>query len=157
MIKNRVTLEGIDFHFGLGFLADLSEKTGMDLGQFGEQMIKNPLFIVPKMMMHSANYAIYRDGKDSESYYNIDFFYDKIDELGGATGKFWESFLLAFNDSMTKHVPQQEQTTDKKKVKKIDIVKDVICFAIGEFGTQHKSYRRHHLISVFQVRQLQNK
>ena len=73
MIQNRVTIEGIDFHFGLGFLADLSEKTGMDLGQLGEQMIKNPLFIVPKMMMHSANYAIYRDGKDSESYYNIDF------------------------------------------------------------------------------------
>ena len=116
MIQNRVTIECIDFHFGLGFLADLSEKTGMDLGQLGEQMIKNPLFIVPKMMMHSANYANKRDGK--VDVYGEYFFYDKIDELGGATGKFWESFLLAFNDSMTKHVPQQEQTTDKKKVKK---------------------------------------
>ena len=116
MIQNRVTIECIDFHFGLGFLADLSEKTGMDLGQLGEQMIKNPLFIVPKMMMHSANYANKRDGK--VDVYGEYFFHDKVDELGGATGKFWESFLLAFNDSMTKHVPQQEQTTDKKKVKK---------------------------------------
>ena len=116
MIQNRVTIEGIDFHFGLGFLAELCEKTGLDLVQLGEQMIKNPLFIVPKMMMHSANYANKRNGKNEVI--ELDFFYDKIDELGGATGKFWESFLLAFNDSMTKHVPQQEQTTDKKKMKK---------------------------------------
>lgn len=116
MIQNRVTIEGIDFHFGLGFLAELTEKSGFDLVELGEQMIKSPLLIVPKMMMHSANYANKRSGKDEVI--DIDFFFDKIDELGGATGKFWESFLLAFNDSMTKHVPKQEQTTDKKKVKK---------------------------------------
>lgn len=116
MIRNRVTIEGIDFHFGLGFLAELSEKTSLDLVQLGEQMIKNPLFIVPKMMFHSANYANKRSGK--EDVIDLDSFYDKIDELGGATGKFWNDFLVAFNESMTKHVPQQEQTTDKKKVKK---------------------------------------
>lgn len=116
MINNKVTIEGIEFHFGLGFLAELSEKTNLDLIELGEQMIKTPLLIVPKMMLHSANYANKRSGKAET--FDIDFFYDKVDELGGATGNFWESFLLAFNESMTKHVPTQEVAENKKKVKK---------------------------------------
>ena len=115
MIQNRVTIEGIDFHFGLGFLDELSENTGLDLSEIGQQLIKNQLLFVPKIMLHSANYANKRDGKNEV--YDQYFFFDKVDELGGAIGKFWTDFVLAFNESMTKHVPQQEQTTDKKKVK----------------------------------------
>jgi len=116
MINNKVTIEGIDFHFGLGFLAELSDKTGMDLIEIGNQMINQSLLIVPKMMLHSANYANIRSGKSEV--YDINFFYDKIDETGGVNSSLWIDFLDSFSESMTKHVPQQEHMEDKKKVKK---------------------------------------
>jgi hypothetical protein len=116
MINNKVTIEGIDFHLGLGFLAELCEKTEMDLNELGEEERKNILLFVPKIMLHSANYANKRNGKNEV--YDIDFFYDKIDELGGATCRFFIDFYSFFVESMVKHVPQQEHTEDKKKVKK---------------------------------------
>lgn len=116
MINNKVTIEGIDFHFGLGFLAELSDKTGVDLTEIGNQMISQSLLIVPKMMLHSANYANVRSGK--VEFYDINFFYDKIDETGGVNSPLWNGFLNSFSESMTKHVPKQEYVDDKKKVKK---------------------------------------
>lgn len=116
MIANKKTIEGIEFHFGLGFLAELCDSLNLELHEIGIKVQTNPLLFVPKIMLTSANYAKKRNGLSD--FYDLDFFYDKTDELGGATCELWADFLNSMTESMTKHVPKQDQTTDKKKVKK---------------------------------------
>jgi hypothetical protein len=113
MIKNKITLLNIEFHFGLGFLNALTDGIGMSLNELGQQVTSNRSKIVPLMMLHSMNYALYRKGE--EETYTLDYVYDLIDDNEGMDGDFWNKFLLAFNDSMFKGVPVVE---DKKKVTK---------------------------------------
>ena len=114
MIKNKITLLDIEFHFGLGFLNALTDAIGMTLNNLGKEVVENRSKIVPLMMLHSIGYAFYRKGQ--ESTFTLDQVYDLIDENGGMDGIFWNQFLLGFNDSMFKGVPVVE---DKKKVTKI--------------------------------------
>ena len=113
MIKNKITLLDIEFHFGLGFLNQLTEGINLSFSELGKQVTENRVKIVPLMMWHSMNYALYR--KEKECKHSIDYIYDLIDENGGIDGDFWNQFLLAFQDSMFKGVPVEE---DKKKVTK---------------------------------------
>ena len=113
MIKNKITLLDIEFHFGLGFLNELTEGINLSFAELGKQVTDNRVKIVPLMMWYSMNYAFYRKGIESDL--KIDYIYDLIDENGGIDGDFWNKFLIAFNDSMFKGVPVVE---DKKKVTK---------------------------------------
>jgi hypothetical protein len=109
MIKNKITLLDIDFHFGLGFLSTLIEGTGLAITNLGSQ---DDTVLIPKLMYYSRKYACDREGKEiSFSMHDI---YDLIDENGGFGGEFWNSFTKAFSDSMYKGVPVE----DKKKVTK---------------------------------------
>jgi hypothetical protein len=109
MIKNKITLLDIDFHFGLGFLSTLIEGTGLAITDLGSQ---DDTVLIPKLMFYARKYACDREGKEiSFSMHDI---YDLIDENGGFGGEFWNSFTKAFSDSMYKGVPVE----DKKKVTK---------------------------------------
>ena len=110
MIKNKITLLDIDFHFGLGFLSSLIEGTGLAITDLGSQ---DDTVLIPKLMFYARKYACDREGKEIS--FAIHDIYDLIDENGGFGGEFWNAFTKGFSDSMYKNVPVEE---DKKKVTK---------------------------------------
>jgi len=108
---NKKNLLGIDFHFGIGFLNELLDGTGLKLEELGSQTDE---VLMPKIMYYSRLYASKRAGVDVDfTMYDIN---DLVDENGGIGGKFWFDFKIAFNESMFKDVPVD---TDKKKVKAV--------------------------------------
>lgn len=106
---NKITLLGIDFHFGIGFLNELLDGTGLRLDELGTQPDE---VLMPKIIFYSRMYANKRIGKDID--FTIYDIHDLIEDNGGVGGKFWFDFKIAFNESMFKDVPV---TDDKKKVK----------------------------------------
>lgn len=107
---NKRNLLGIDFHFGIGFLNELLNGTGLKLEELGAQTDE---VLMPKIMYYSRLYAYKREDKEIDfTMYDIN---DLIDENGGIGGKFWFDFKIAFNESMFKDVP----VDDKKKVKAV--------------------------------------
>jgi len=107
---NKRNLLGIDFHFGIGFLNELLNGTGLKLEELGAQTDE---VLMPKIMYYSRLYAYKREGKEIDfTMYDIN---DLIDDNGGIGGKFWFDFKIAFNESMFKDVP----VDDKKKVKAV--------------------------------------
>lgn len=107
---NKRNLLGIDFHFGIGFLNELLNGTGLKLEELGAQTDE---VLMPKIMYYSRLYAYKREGKEIDfTMYDIN---DLIDDNGGIGGKFWFDFKIAFNESMFKDVPVE----DKKKVKAV--------------------------------------
>lgn len=110
-MNTKITLLNIDFHFGIGFLNELLDGTGLALEELGAQ--PEPA-IMPKVMYYSRLYACKRKGIEVDfDMYDI---HDLIDGNGGIGGKFWNEFLIAFNNSMFKDVPVTE---DKKKAKTV--------------------------------------
>lgn len=108
---NRITLLDIDFHFGIGFLNELLDGTGLKLDELSTQSDE---VLMPKIIFYSRLYATKRVGKVVDfTLYDI---YDLIEDNGGIGGKFWFDFKIAFNESMFKDVPVD---TDKKKVKAV--------------------------------------
>jgi len=107
---NKRNLLGIDFHFGIGFLNELLNGTGLKLEELGAQTDE---VLMPKIMYYSRLYAYKREDKEIDfTMYDIN---DLIDENGGIGGKFWLDFKIAFNESMFKDVLVE----DKKKVKEM--------------------------------------
>ena len=111
MIKDKITLLDIDFHFGLGFLSSLIEGTGLAITDLGTQ---DDTVLIPKLMFYARKYACDREGKEIS--FSIHDIYDLIDSNGGFRGSFWTDFSVAFTDSMYKNVPVDE---NKKKVAKV--------------------------------------
>ena len=99
----------MDFHFGIGFLSELIEGTGLKLEELGTQ---DDIILMPKIMYFSHLYAMKRQGIEID--FEMENLHDFIDDNGGVGGKFWIDFKIAFNESMFKHVPVD---TDKKKAK----------------------------------------
>lgn len=107
-MKNKVIL-GRDFHFGIGFINELLDGTGLRLDQMGGQ---DDAVFVPKLMYYSLMYSAKRKGEEfTTTIFEIN---DLIDENGGIGGSFWNEFNLAFYESMNKDVPVVDS---KKKVK----------------------------------------
>jgi hypothetical protein len=104
------TILGMDFHFGIGFLSELIEGTGLKLDELSTQ---DDVILVPKLMYFSHKYALKRSGQDID--FTMANLHDFIDDNGGVGGKFWIDFKVAFNESMFKDVPTDEN--DKKKAK----------------------------------------
>lgn len=108
---NRINLLDIDFHFGIGFLNELLDGTGLKLDELSTQPDE---VLMPKIIFYSRLYACKRVGKAVDfTLYDI---YDLIEDNGGIGGKFWFDFKIAFNECMFKDVPVD---TDKKKVKAV--------------------------------------
>ena len=110
---NKVTLLGMDFHFGIGFLNELIDGTGLKLEQLGQQ---DDMILMPKIMYYSHLYALQRQGLSID--FTMHNLHDFIDDNGGVGGKFWMDFKIAFNNSMYKDVPvddTKKKVTTKKK------------------------------------------
>jgi hypothetical protein len=109
-MNNKVNLLDIDFHFGIGFLSALLEGTKLNLTELGTQADE---VLLPKIMYYSRAYAMQR--ADLSVDFNMSDIFDLVDNNGGIAGEFWNSFSVAFSNSMSKDVPVQE---GKKKVTK---------------------------------------
>ena len=108
---HKKTILGMDFHFGIGFLSELIEGTGLKLEELGAQ---DDIILMPKIMYFSHLYAMKRQSVEID--FTIENLHDFIDDNGGVGGKFWIDFKIAFNESMFKDVPVD---TDKKKAKAV--------------------------------------
>jgi hypothetical protein len=105
---NKVVLLDKEFHFGIGFLNELLDGTGLRLDELGTQA---DAVLIPKMMYYSLLYSYKRNDKEVDfTMYDVN---DWIDENGGVGGEFWNNFQKGFNDSMYKDVPVDNS---KKKV-----------------------------------------
>lgn len=108
MVKKEIL--GMDFHFGIGFLSELIEGTGMNLSDLGTQ---DDTILMPKLMYYSNLYAKKRN--DIAMDFTMNDLHDFIDDNGGVGGKFWIDFKIAFQEAMFKDVP----TDDNKKKAKV--------------------------------------
>ena len=107
-IKDR----NISFWFGLGFLGELLDNQKLSVEDIFEKLQSNPFKIVPIMMYESAKYGFTREGKEID--FNLFELTDWISEEGiGSNNKITEGFLFAFNDSMTKNVPESKDESKK--------------------------------------------
>ena len=106
-MSNKVNLLEKDFHFGIGFLNELIDGTGIP---FEELMHKSEVELTPKSIYYSLMYSYKRNQKEVDfTMYDVN---DWIDENGGVGGSFWTAFNKAFSDSIYKDVP-----TDNSKKK----------------------------------------
>ena len=108
MNKVKVTLAGVEFHFGLAFI--MSFEGVLDFETIGKDPTK-AYKEVPLLMFYARKYAC--DRKGIEVNFDLQDMYDLVDENGGVGGSFWNEFQLAFRDSIFQNVPLDE---DKKKV-----------------------------------------
>lgn len=105
---NKVKLLDKEFHFGIGFLNELLDSTGLRLDELGNQ---DDVILMPQMIYHSLAYSYKKNSQPIDfTMYDIN---DWIDENGGIGGSFWNDFHKAFTDSMYKDVPVDNS---KKKV-----------------------------------------
>lgn len=104
------------FYFGLGFLGNLLEKTGVQLHEIDEKIQGNPFKWMPEIMYHSLAYGYIRKNENPD----FDGFdvADWIDEDGGFDSKNVVSFFTAFKQSLVKDVPEQPTESKKKVTKK---------------------------------------
>lgn len=92
---NKVKLIEKEFHFGIGFLNELLDGTGLKLDELGTQ---TDAVLIPKMIYYSLAYSYKRNGKEIDfTMFDVN---DWIDENGGIGGSFWNDFQNAFNESM---------------------------------------------------------
>lgn len=105
---NKIVLLDKEFHFGIGFLNELLDGTGLRLDELSSQP---DAVLIPKMMYFSLLYSYKKKAQEIDfTMYHVN---DWIDENGGIGGDFWNNFQKAFNDSMYKDVPVDDS---KKKV-----------------------------------------
>jgi len=106
---NKKTLLGREFHFGIGFLNELLDGTGLKLDELGTQ---DDAVLMPKLVFYSLLYSYKRSGKE------VDFtIYDVHDMIDANEDDFCVSFMTAFYDSMNKDVPvdnSKKKATAKK-------------------------------------------
>ncbi len=94
---NSITLLDRKFHFGIGFLNELLDGTGLKLDELGGQ---DDALLMPKLMFYSLMYSYKREQKEIDfTIYNI---HDLIDEN---KDDFCVKFMTAFYQSMNKDVP----------------------------------------------------
>lgn len=109
MLKKIVLLD-IEFHFGLGFLTELYEATGITLLDIENKVKAGDVTIYRSLMYYSRLYSVKR--KNETPNFDIYAIDDLIDDNGGIQGKFLMDFATAFWTSVNGGVP----VDDKKKV-----------------------------------------
>jgi len=102
------------FYFGLGFLGNLLEKTGVQMHEIDAKIQGNPFKWMPEIMYYSLAYGYIRKNENPD----FDTFdvSDWIDDEGGFESKNVTDFFNAFRQSLQKDVPNQPES--KKKVTK---------------------------------------
>lgn len=105
-----------DFYFGLGFLGNLIEKSGLSMVDLDAKIQENPFKYVPEIMYHSLAYGYIRKGENPDfDAYDVS---DWIDDNGGFESETIIAFFTAFRQSLVKDVPEQKQEETKKKLVK---------------------------------------
>ena len=152
-IKLKIDGKDYVFTFGLGYLGELLEFTGFPLDELYSKILKNPYKWLPIAMFESAKFSKELEGEE------IDFTANSIleglsKENGAINCDQSFKFMRAFNESMIKNVPVDEEVKDKSKdvKKKIDWGKDVISLAIGELGCPSLDYVYRMTWAEFRIR-----
>ena len=117
-MKLKINNKELEFNLGLGFLGELIDITGKSLDDVLLQIDKNPYKYIPLAMYCSVKYAYESKGKE------LDFtkfeFVEWVDNDGGLTDKNESAikFLEAFQDSLFKDVPKEDDVKDDTSKKK---------------------------------------
>lgn len=100
----KKVLLGREFYFGIGFLNELIDGTGLKLEDLGGQ---DNIALMPKLMFYSLLYSYKRNDKE------VDFtMFDIHDMIDENKDNFCDLFMTAFYEAMNKDVPAD---TNKKK------------------------------------------
>lgn len=111
-MNNKVTLLGLEFHFGIGFFTEIFENTNITLSDIFSRIQSADVSIYRTLMFYSRVYSAKRKNEPIDfDIYTID---DLIDNNGGIDGEFTVNFAKAFFESVSKNVP----VDDKKKAMK---------------------------------------
>ena len=111
---NKITLniggKDREFHFGLGFLGNLLESEGIQMNEIDSKITENPFKWLPLIMYYSCAFPY----KRKNEFPDFDAFdvSEWVDEIG-MDSKVVVDFFTAFNQSLTKNVPEDKS---KKKV-----------------------------------------
>jgi len=105
-----------DFYFGLGFLGNLLEKTGVQMHEIDAKIQANPFKWMPEIMYHSLAYGYIRKNETPD--FDVFTISDWIDDDGGFDSKSVVDFFTAFGQSLRKDVPEQKEEVKKKVTKK---------------------------------------
>jgi hypothetical protein len=105
-IKLKLNGKDYNFSFGLGFLGELLDETGVELADLMGLLNKNPFKFIPLMMFRSCEY--YNRRKDIQIDFNKYDFADIIDQDGGINTASVATFLDTFTKSLTKDVPKED-------------------------------------------------
>tara|TARA_R110000803_G_scaffold63443_1_gene124109 strand:- start:6860 stop:7219 length:360 start_codon:yes stop_codon:yes gene_type:complete len=114
-----LTINGqkLNFSFGLGFLGEIIDKTGLDLDELNAKLSSNAFKYIPLVMFYSAEYSKKRIGE------SLDFTqYDMADWIEQEEGAFSSDVVLKFFDgftkSLTKDIPKSKPSKSTGKEKK---------------------------------------
>jgi len=104
-----------DFYFGLGFLGNLLEKTGIEMHEIDAKIQGNPFKWIPEIMYYSLAFGYVRSNErpDFDAFDVAEW----IDEVG-MDSEVVISFFTSFKQSLTKDVPEQKEQSKKKVTKK---------------------------------------
>lgn len=115
-IKLKINGKEIEFGFGLRFVGELIESTGLTLDEIVVKSRSNPFKMIPTMMYLSALHSKDRRGEE------IDFteieLADMIDDSGGINQDSIVKFLSKFTDSLLKDVPKTPESKEDAPKKK---------------------------------------
>lgn len=103
------------FYFGLGFLGNLIEKSGVGMNEIDTKIAENPFKWIPEIMYHSLAFGFIR--KNETLTFDVFDMAEWIDEDGGFDCDSVKLFFEAFKQSLIKDVPIQNDSK-KKAVKK---------------------------------------
>lgn len=111
----KIELGSIEFPIKLGtkFLQNITTAEQLTVSEIITKYEKDPLVYLPKLIFHSINTALLREGKDS---IEEDVVCDWFDEVGVSNSEV-KNFTNAFNESIMIHVPQDKEV-GKPKAKK---------------------------------------
>lgn len=103
------------FYFGLGFLGNLIEKSGVGMNEIDAKIAENPFKWIPEIMFHSLSFGFIRKNEPFE--FTAFDIADWIDKDGGFDSENIKAFFDAFRQSLVKDVPEQKKKTEKATTK----------------------------------------
>lgn len=115
-IKLELNGREFEFTFGLRYLGDMLEATGMTLADTAKGMFENPFKFVPLIMFHSAKSVIESQNKTVD--FTEDDFIDWIEANDGLFNTSVVSFCENFTKSLTKRVPKNDDLSSSSDIKK---------------------------------------
>jgi len=105
------------FSFGLAFLGELLEHFDMDMAELGAKMARNPFKYQPLIMFLSAKHACELNDIEMDFTHSDVISWVEAEPFGIKSDKATK-FDACLVESLYKNVPKQDETQDKKKVKK---------------------------------------